>query len=285
MSQIDLLSNFWNDGDSLAVLRLDLPDPLAGGNKSFKLKYNLEEMKWRGLNRLLTFGGAFSNHIAAVANAGKQNKFETVGIIRGEELNTDSNAVLKYAAACGMKLGFISREDYRRRNDPEFINELLQQFGPAYVLPEGGSNELAVKGTKEILSETTGQFDTIVCPVGTGATLAGIIAAAKPHQEIIGIAVLEGKDYLEREVERLLKNEIVRAKWKIEHGFTLGGYAHSSAELENFIKSMQEKYNLPLDPVYSGKSLLALGQMKKEFGKNILFIHTGGYAFSAGGNM
>lgn len=279
MSQIDLLSNFWADGNSLAVLRLDLPDPLAGGNKSFKLKYNLEEMKWRGLDKLLTFGGAFSNHIAAVANAGIQNNFETIGIIRGEELNANSNAVLKYASACGMKLVFVSREDYRRRNDPEFINELLQQLGPAYVLPEGGSNELAVKGTKEILSEATDQFDTIVCPVGTGATLAGIIATAKPHQEVVGVAVLEGKEYLEREVERLLKNEIVRAKWKIEHGFTLGGYAHSSAELENFITGMGAKYDLPLDAVYSGKALFALQQMKKRSGKNVLFIHTGGYAF------
>jgi 1-aminocyclopropane-1-carboxylate deaminase len=285
VSRIDVLHDFFDDGNSLAVLRLDLPDPLAGGNKSFKLKYNLEEMKWRRLNRLLTFGGAFSNHIAAVANAGRKNNFETTGIIRGDELNADSNAILKYASGCGMKLIFVSREEYRRRNDPEFIDELLQQYGPAYVLPEGGSNEFAVKGTKEILSEATDPFDAIVCPVGTGATVAGIIAAAKPHQEITGIAVLEGAAYLEREVERLLQNEIIRAKWSIEHGFTFGGYARSSAELEKFVAEMQAKYDLPLDLVYSGKALFALREMKKGTGKQFLFIHTGGYAFSAGGDV
>jgi 1-aminocyclopropane-1-carboxylate deaminase len=282
VAQIDLLNDFFNDGNSLAVLRLDLPDPLSGGNKSFKLKYNLDEMKWRRLSRLLTFGGAFSNHIVAVAAAGKNNNFETIGIIRGDELHEDSNAVLKYASECGMKLFFVSREDYRRRNDPEFIDELQQQHGPAYVLPEGGSNAFAVKGTKEILSAATDPFDVIVCPVGTGATLAGIIAAAKPHQEITGVAVLEGKDYLEKEVATHLQNEIVRVKWSIAHEFTFGGYARSSAELESFITEMQASYNLPLDPVYSGKALFALREMGKSSGKKYLFIHTGGYAFPGG---
>jgi 1-aminocyclopropane-1-carboxylate deaminase len=270
-------------GETLSILRLDLPDPLSGGNKSFKLKYNLAEMKRLGYNRLLTFGGAFSNHIAAVANAGRKNNFETVGIIRGDELRHDSNAVLNYATECGMKLIFVSRDEYRKRNNPEFIEELLKRYGPAYLLPEGGSNEFAVKGCREILSEGTGLFDTIICPVGTGATLAGIIAAAKPTQEIIGIAVLEGKDYLEKEVSTLLQNENILAKWKIVHDFTFGGYARSSSELEIFVNEMKSKHDLSLDLIYSGKALFAINEMKKGNalrGKHLLFVHTGGYAFS-----
>lgn len=284
MSQIDVLENFFGDGEdnSLAVLRLDLPDPLSGGNKSFKLKYNLEEMKRLGFNKLITFGGAFSNHIAAVANAGKKNNFETIGIIRGNELDNNSNTVLKFASSCGMKLVFISREDYRKRNDSEFIDELLKQHGPAYVLPEGGSNEFAVKGCKEILSAETSSFDTIICPVGTGATLAGIIASAQPHQEIIGVAVLEGAAYLEKEVATLLRNENVQAKWKIEHEFTFGGYGNSSAGLEKFIKEIKSKFDLLLDHVYSAKALYAASALKKVKTGKTLFIHTGGYAFSEG---
>jgi 1-aminocyclopropane-1-carboxylate deaminase len=271
-------------GETLSILRLDLPDPLSGGNKSFKLKYNLVEMNRLGHSRLLTFGGAFSNHIAAVANAGRKNNFETIGIIRGDELRQDSNAVLKYATECGMKLIFVSREEYRKRNDAEFIEELLKQYGSAYLLPEGGSNEFAVKGCREILSGETELFDTIICPVGTGATLAGIIAAAKPSQEIIGIAVLEGKDYLEKEVSILLQNENVVAKWKIVHDFTFGGYARSSSELESFVNEMKIKQDLPLDLIYSGKALFAINEMKKGNvlrGKHLLFVHTGGYAFSS----
>ncbi|HET6990477.1 MAG TPA: pyridoxal-phosphate dependent enzyme [Bacteroidia bacterium] len=283
MPQIQVIPDFFED-NSLSILRLDLPDPVSGGNKIYKLKYNLEEMGRLGLKKLLTFGGAFSNHIAAVATAGRERNFETVGIIRGDELTEISNAVLDYASSCGMKLIFISREDYRKRNDPVFQKNLLVQYGPAYLLPEGGSNEFAVKGCKEILSAETEKYDQLICPVGTGATLAGIISSAKKHQEIIGLAVLNGKDYLEKEVENYLAKETVVAKWKIEHDFTLGGYGKSNPELKNFIAEMKTRYELPLDEIYSGKTLFAIRQMKKnDFlrGKNHLFVHTGGYAFTA----
>jgi len=191
--QIDSINNFFSEEENsfLDILRLDLPDPVSGGNKLFKLKYNLEEMRRLQLTRLLTFGGAFSNHIAAVATAGKKNNLETIGIIRGEELNEDSNVVLKYAASCGMKLVFISRDDYRKRNEQAFCEKLLNEFGPAYLLPEGGSNEFAVKGCKEILSQQTDRYDVIVCPVGTGATLAGIFDdLTKRGEEMLESVVL-----------------------------------------------------------------------------------------------
>lgn len=285
MSQIDIFQHFFGNGedDSLAVLRLDLPDPLSGGNKSFKLKYNLEEMKRLGFDKLITFGGAFSNHIAAVATAGKKNNFETIGIIRGDELNSDSNAVLKYAAVCGMKLVFISRKAYRKRNDPDFIEDLLKVYGPAYLLPEGGSNEFAVKGCMAILSAQTDAYTVIICPVGTGATLAGIIASAKSHQHIIGIAVLNGKEYLENEVKNLLKEREVVARWQIVHEFVFGGYGKTGTELEEFIQKIKQQFNLPAESIYSGKALYALNEMKKAASlpsTPILFIHTGGYAFA-----
>jgi len=284
MIRIDTINIFFSEGENSALdlLRLDLPDPVAGGNKSFKLKYNLEEMQRTEMKRLLTFGGAFSNHIAAVATAGKKNKLETIGIIRGDELNENSNEVLKYAASCGMKLVFISRDEYRKRNEKEFCEKLMREFGPAYLLPEGGSNELAVNGCKEIISEQTDQYDVIVCPVGTGATLAGIIAAAKKHQEIIGVAVLEGKNYLENEIKKLLEKENVIAKWKLNHDFTFGGYGKSSPVLEKFIDEMKSNHAIPLDKIYSGKTLFALHKMKTGItfnGKRFLFIHSGGYAF------
>jgi 1-aminocyclopropane-1-carboxylate deaminase len=283
VSEIQILPDFFGK-TPLSILRLDLPDPVSGGNKIFKLKYNLVEMRKQGFEKLLTFGGAFSNHIAAVATAGKKNGFGTVGIIRGDELTEISNPVLDYASSCGMKLVFISREDYRKRNEKEFQGQLLEQYGPAYLLPEGGSNEFAVKGCMEILSEATDFYDEIFCPVGTGATLAGIIVGAKKHQLITGIAVLNGKEYLEKEVEKFLSGETVNAEWQIVHDFTGGGYGKSSPGLKDFEADMKNKYDLPLDEIYSAKTLYAISQMKKTNllrGENPLFIHTGGYAFSS----
>ena len=267
---------------SLGILRCDLPDPISGGNKRYKLKYNLEQFSSGKYSALLTFGGAYSNHIAAVAYAGKRNGFRTIGIIRGEELNRESNSILRHASHCGMELVFLSRTEYRRRNDADFAEELMRQFGNVYIVPEGGSNHWAVRGCKEILSEETVRFDDIVCPVGTGATVAGIISSAKPHQRITGVAVLEGELYLRRLIESQLSFEEHKAAWQLDSRFTLGGYAHSSQELALFIEAMRSEADLPLDPVYSGKVLFAVHQMAKmgEFvGRKVLFVHTGGYAF------
>ncbi len=285
MPEIQIIPNFFDDKEenSLSILRLDLPDPLTCGNKIYKMKYNLEEMKSLGLNRVITFGGAFSNHIAATATVGNRNGFETIGIIRGDELNENSNRVMRHVSSCGMKLIFVSREEYRKRYDAEYCEMLVKKYGPAYLLPEGGSNKFAIRGCKEILSDATDKYDMIFSPVGTGGTLSGIIAAAKAHQQVVGIAVLKGKNYLEGEVEKYLKRESFVAKWKIEHDFTLGGYGKSSLELQHFIREMKSKFDLPLDHVYSGKTLFAISQIKKRDafrGKHLLFVHTAGYAFS-----
>ena len=269
--------------DQVSILRLDLPDPLSGGNKSYKLKYNLQQMRDEMKSTMLSFGGAFSNHIAALAAAGKREKFASIGIIRGEELNPDSNAVLHFASSCGMQLHFVSREDYRKRNDPDFLAKLKTQFLQAYFLPEGGSNALAVKGCMEILTEESKTADLIFCPVGTGASLAGIIASAAAHQQIIGIAVLERKAYLEKEIDRLLGNRPVKSRWEINGDFSFGGYAKSNRQLDEFISRMKNEFNVPLDPVYSGKAFYAMNeilQAERFRNKKSVFIHTGGYAFA-----
>ena len=156
----------------LFVLRLDTIGFYEGGNKYFKLKYNLEEAKKQGHKTILTFGGAWSNHLAAVAAVSDKNS-EIIAVIRGEEPKILSDT-LRFCKEKGVRLHFVSREDYRRKNDPGFIEELRKKFGEFYLLPEGGSNEMAVKGCKEILDLINIDFDFVCCPVGSGGTLAGI---------------------------------------------------------------------------------------------------------------
>ncbi|HLG03316.1 MAG TPA: 1-aminocyclopropane-1-carboxylate deaminase/D-cysteine desulfhydrase, partial [Bacteroidia bacterium] len=178
---------------------------------------------------------------------------------------------------------FISRNKYRERNKQEFLNQLQHEFGDFYFLPEGGSNTLGAKGCSEILSGETDAFDEIVCPVGTGATLAGLIAVAKSHQHITGIALLNGKNYLEENVLQFLP-AAVRCQWHIDHRFTLGGYGKTNETLTQFINSMRTLHNIPLDPVYSAKAFLALHQIageKSNEHKKFLFIHTGGYGINS----
>jgi 1-aminocyclopropane-1-carboxylate deaminase len=265
----------------ISLLRLDLPKLISGGNKRFKLRYNIVAMREEGKNSMLSFGGAFSNHIAALALAGKYENIQTIGIIRGEELNADSNDVLRFATSCGMLLYFVSREEYRLRNTPDYIHSLQQKFSNAYLIPEGGSNFHAVKGCAEILSAETDFADIIVVPVGTGATVAGIISSAKKNQRVIGIAVLKGKTYLENEINGLLTKYPHECEWELNDQYHFDGYGKTNDLLRAFIVEMRSKHNLPLDAVYSGKCFFAANELAKTHpDKQILFVHTGGYAFS-----
>lgn len=263
----------------MSVLRLDLPDPVADGNKSWKLKYHLEAFHDSGAEKLITFGGAFSNHIAATACAGKRHSITTIGVIRGDELRENSNDVLQYAHACGMQLHFVSREEYGMRYDETYHRRLQQQFGNAYVVPEGGAGEKGIRGCMEILNSATSVFDEIVVPVGTGATLAGLLRAAEKHQRVTGIAI--GHSSFEKAGLDRAAAEEIRGAVNFDH--TLGGYARSSEQLEIFMRVMKNELDLPLDHVYSGKTLFAVHNMAKSggfSGANLLFIHTGGYAFT-----
>ncbi|MGZ4049254.1 MAG: 1-aminocyclopropane-1-carboxylate deaminase/D-cysteine desulfhydrase, partial [Bacteroidia bacterium] len=219
----------------LFVLRLDLNHPHISGNKFFKLKYNLEEARNEGKKTVLTFGGAFSNHIAATAAAGKEAGFNTIGIIRGEEY-AELNPTLKFATECGMKLCYVSRTLYQ--NKKELYLYAREQFSGEnfYMVPEGGSNELGIKGCKEIVADINIDFDFICCPCGTGATLTGIILSLKNNQTALGFQVLKAENYIRKEVESYLKrSNTVTERWSVNEDYHFGGYAKTKPELINFI--------------------------------------------------
>nr|WP_298893101.1 pyridoxal-phosphate dependent enzyme [uncultured Acinetobacter sp.] len=235
----------------LSVKRLDLVHPTISGNKFFKLKYNLLEARKLGYTQLLSFGGAYSNHIYAFAQAAHAFEFDSIGIIRGEELQDQVlNPMLATASKLGMQLQFISRQDYRRKHTPEFLAKLQQHYPNAYIIPEGGSNDLAIKGTAEILTDSDrANFDVICCAVGTGGTIAGLIHASASHQHVIGFSALKG-DFLNDEVRKWTTQN----NWQIYPDDTFGGYAKYDGQLLEFIQNIDEKYQLPLEPIYTGKA-------------------------------
>ncbi len=271
------LEEFFDSNCSLFVKREDNLHPDISGNKYRKLKYNLLEAKKLEENTLLTFGGAFSNHISAVAAAGKEFNFKTIGVIRGEELihKIESNATLSFAEKCGMKFHFISREEYRQKEEIEFIENLKNIFGNFYLIPEGGTNNLAIKGCEEILTAIDNEFDYICSPVGTGGTLAGLIKSSLPHQTVIGFSALKGT-FQSSEIEKYTP----KTNYKIIDDYCFGGYAKIDEQLIRFINNFKEKTNIPLDPVYTGKMLFGIldlidkGMIKQN--SRILAIHTGG---------
>lgn len=262
---------------SVTIKREDLIHPVVSGNKFRKLKYNLLQAKTENKKTLLTFGGAFSNHIAAVAFAAKENGFESIGIIRGDELGDKiaQNATLQFAQECGMKFEFVSREAYRLKNESSFLERLKLKFGDFYLIPEGGTNELAVKGCEEILTDEDREFDYICCAAGTGGTISGIINSALPHQKVLGFPALKG-DFLQDEICIFVQNK----NWRIINDYHFGGYGKVNEELIAFINDFYNTNQIPLDPVYTGKMVFGVIDMiqKNYFPaqSNILLIHTGG---------
>jgi 1-aminocyclopropane-1-carboxylate deaminase len=264
-------------GVQLYLKREDTIHPLISGNKYRKLKYNLLEAKAQGQYTLLTFGGAYSNHIAATAYAGHKHGFRTIGVIRGEELETQwqDNPTLRLAHEHGMQFHFVSRSDYRRKNESAFLETLKKQFGNVYLLPEGGTNDLAVKGCMEILTEADANFDYVCGSVGTGGTLAGLINASQPHQTVLGFPALKG-DFLTEEIRTFAQNN----RWRLVTDYHFGGYAKVDHQLIVFINRFKKETGIPLDPIYTGKMLFGIFDLiKKDFfpsGSQILAIHTGG---------
>ncbi|WP_343487901.1 pyridoxal-phosphate dependent enzyme [Allomuricauda sp. d1] len=272
-------------GVQLVIKREDELHPHISGNKYRKLKYNLVRAKEIGHSTLLTFGGAFSNHILATACAGKENGFHTIGIIRGEELenNWHENPTLKMASDFGMRFHFVSREGYRKKAESHFLEDLQQRFGNFYHLPEGGTNTLAVKGCEEILTVEDANFDCICCAVGTGGTVAGFINSATANQTVHGYASLKG-DFLIEAIQKFAKVK----NWQLVTDHHFGGYAKVTAELVHFINDFYAKTEIPLDPIYTGKMLFGIfDQIKKGAFKpktRILAIHTGGLQGKKGMN-
>ena len=264
-------------GRELWIKRLDLVHPNISGNKFYKLKYNFLAAQAEGYQQVLTFGGAYSNHIAATAYTAQLFGWKSIGIIRGQELaNCALNPTLNLAQHMGMQFRFVSREMYRQKNSPDFLQNLQHEYPDAYILPEGGTNALAIQGCQEILSaDDLHQFDLICCAVGTGGTLTGLIEASHPHQQILGFSALKG-NFLTQDVKQLT----IKRNWQISDEFCCGGYAKTTPELLTFIRAFEDQSQIPLEQVYTGKMLWGLSKMlqRNELNhkKRILVIHTGG---------
>ena len=260
----------------LTMKRLDCIHPQISGNKFYKLKYNLIEAQTLGLNQIITFGGAYSNHIAATAYAAKLFGFESIGIIRGEELaHKPLNQTLTTAHSFGMQFRFISRKQYKEKDQISFLNELNQNYPHSYIIPEGGTNTLAIQGCREILTdEDRSNYDVICCAVGTGGTILGLIEASH-HQLILGFSALKG-DFLAHDIAQLTTQK----NWKIIDDYCFGGYAKKNSLLINFIKEFEQKFSIPLEPIYTGKMLYGIFDLIKKgyFAQEsrILVIHSGG---------
>jgi 1-aminocyclopropane-1-carboxylate deaminase len=266
----------------LFIKREDLIHPTVSGNKFRKLKYNLKEAKKLKKKAVLTFGGAYSNHIAATAVAGKLAGLKTFGIIRGDELAKNleqtlaENATLREAHENGMKFHFVSRELYRQKSSFGFIEKMKNKWGDFYLIPEGGTNGLAVEGCQEILTKEDSEFNFICSAVGTGGTIAGLIKSLKRHQKVIGFPALKG-NFISEEIK---KYTIKNNTWSLQKKYHFGGYAKYDEELITFINDFKENTGISLDPIYTGKMLFGILDLIKkdtfEEGTKILAIHTGG---------
>lgn len=263
----------------LYLKRDDLLHPLVSGNKWRKLRYNLLLAGEQGFNTLLTFGGAFSNHLYATAAAGQVFGFRTIGVVRGEELaDQPRNPTLAFCEAAGMQLHFVSRADYRRKDDSEFIAELVNKFGPCYVLPEGGTNELAVRGTAEIVPEIITQLgqapDYICCAVGTGGTVLGLLESTPEPTTVLGFLALKASEF------SLPQQPPRPAQFRLVTDYHVGGYARTTPALLAFIRTFEQKTGIQLEQVYTGKLLFGIYDLARQGyfpeGATVVAVHTGG---------
>jgi 1-aminocyclopropane-1-carboxylate deaminase len=277
-------------GVEVCIKREDLLDQYISGNKFRKLKYNVIEAANLGHDTLLTFGGAYSNHIHALAYAGMIYNFKTIGIIRGE-LTLPLNPTLQDARKFGMRLCYVSRANYRDKDHPAFIEKLIEDFGKFFLVPEGGSNTNAVRGCTDIVDETVVGFDYICCTVGTGGTLAGIIAGMDNNKNVLGFPVLKNGGFLKDTITRLLTDYTTKYfdNWQLMLNYHFGGYAKFDQSLVSFINQFKSLQGIPLDPIYTGKLMYGIFDLVKEGffkrGDRILAIHTGGLQGIAGFNQ
>lgn len=274
--RVDSVSSFLKFHTTVDVLRLDLIHPVISGNKWFKLKYFLEEAKSLQKKCILTFGGAFSNHIIATAAACKEFGFKSIGIIRGEKPSILSRT-LQDAINYGMDLFFVSREEYKQKKIPQKIFSKYKE--EIYIIPEGGYGQKGVEGVKEILQNIDSSYTNIIAAVGTGTTLAGLIEGSYSHQKIIGISVLKNNFSLEKEIESLIDEEN-KNRMTIIHDYHFGGYAKHTNELISFMNEFYKSTSIPSDFVYTGKLFFAVNNLiyKNYFlpQSKLLIVHSGG---------
>ncbi|NQX82901.1 MAG: 1-aminocyclopropane-1-carboxylate deaminase/D-cysteine desulfhydrase [Flavobacteriaceae bacterium] len=270
-------------GVELFIKREDLLHKEISGNKYRKLAYNIERAKQEGKTCLLTFGGAYSNHILATAVAASEFGFGSIGIIRGDELAKDlpktlkGNYTLNKANQYGMDFVFISRSEYRNKNTQVFLDNIKHKYPEAYIIPEGGTNELAVKGCENILKPSDANYDYICTAVGTGGTISGLINTSKTNQIVLGFPALK-ESFLEEDIKSFINTK--NNNWKLVRNYNMGGYAKVTDELVIFMNTFNKQTGIPLDPIYTGKMIFGLFNMIENdtfaHGESILAIHTGG---------
>ena len=262
----------------LSVLRLDALDPYLGGNKWFKLQAYLRDAERLGYTRLLSFGGAWSNHLYALAAAGQRFGFGTIGIVRGERPN-QLNLLLTDVQAMGMQLVFVSRSDYRRRYELPYLDQLRAQFSPCYIIPEGGAGALGVQGAANMLPvPLRSAFDVFTLACGSGTSAAGLLSVLPSSAQLLGFSALKDNGSLQTAVAAMVSN--VQAEWRIDSNFAGGGFARVDAELVRFMDAFTADTGIPLEPVYTAKlfkglfALIDAGEF--EAGTRLLALHTGG---------
>ena len=266
---------------TLSMARADLIHPLASGNKIYKLMPNMDFAKANGYTELLSFGGAFSNHIHALALMAQKHGLKSIGIIRGES-DYATNPTLQDAQNAGMKLVFVTRKDYKRRNNAEYLSELQTQFPKALIIPEGGSSQLAIGGCAKLAEEINEiqKCDMLTVACGTGATVAGLVYGASNNQSVIGYSVLRDESLVGR-VEDFIKDEKrdIASNYKIEAA-DFGGYAKLDKPLLDFVFDWLNQTGILLDPIYTSKMCKKLMQQIKagefEPGTSICMVHSGG---------
>ena len=269
---------------NVTLLRLYAAGGLAPGNKQFKLGANLAAARRLGINRLVSFGGAWSNHLHALAAVGAEQGFATVGIVRGDERGAES-ATLADARRWGMQIVRVSREEYRRRHDANYLAQLQRQHAPCLVIPEGGANVDGARGCMAIaglIRAAAPAMRHILVPVGSGTTLAGLVAGLGAGYEVTGVAALKGAADLGQRTGELLDRMAAgdRARWQILHEHHCGGFARVSSGLREFMLAFEAVHKVELDPVYTGKMLYAIHRRLQcgdyAADEPLLAVHTGG---------
>jgi len=265
---------------SLSMLDISTMHPLASGNKLFKLALNIDDAIEKGFSQMVSFGGAYSNHIYALALYGRFKGIKTIGIIRGEP-EYASNPTLRVAKDNGMMLHFVDRKTYRLRNEPLYLDVLAKQYPDAVIIPEGGSNALAVDGCKllaEIINNTLDHVDSVAVACGTGGTLAGLVSGLDAHQKVLGFPVVTDGS-LASKIESLLAGRKPYVDYQLIQA-DYGGYAKFDKRLLDFILDWLKKTGVLLDPIYTSKMCLKLLELIEdkqiEEGQHICLIHTGG---------
>ncbi len=274
---------YLNNEIEVFIKRLDLIDPFISGNKLFKLKHNVDRALLEKKNMLITFGGAFSNHILATAAYAKKKNIDCLAIVRGEEYS-ELNPLLTLAKVYGMKFCFVSRKEYAKRNDNNYVSELIRKYKKAFIVPEGGNNKLGVLGAEEILEKQDKSFDYIICPIGTGATLSGIVNSSKKTQKVIGINCVCDTIYINKNISQKTNKK----NWEIINEFNFGGFAKFDNLLTKYLKKFKLNYKITLDLNYTTKMFFGFEKLieRRYFQRKskVLLIHTGGIYGNLGFN-